>query len=80
MAINFGNGYPAMNGMNGMNGNMYSQKMMGSVPLSFLNKYGCEDCFRDKPYVYEFPKPYIQIAEDSKRISFWQRIINKIMS
>ena len=49
MAINFGNGYPAMNGMNAMNGNMYSQKMMGSVPLYFENKYGCEDCFRDKP-------------------------------
>ena len=79
MAMNIGGGYSMMGGMNSMTGSN-SMGASGNVFQSFQSKYGCEDCFRKQPYPYEFPKPYIEIAESAKRPSFWQRLLIKITS
>lgn len=79
MVMNIGNSYSMMGGMNPMmNGSFMG--MSGNTFQTFQSKYGCEDCFRKQPYPYEFPKPYIEIAESAKRPSFWERLLTKITS
>ena len=79
MVMNIGNSYSMMGGMNPMmNGSPMG--MSGNTLQTFQSKYGCEDCFRKQPYPYEFPKPYIEIAESAKRPSFWERLLTKITS
>lgn len=79
MTMNLGGGYPMVGGMNSMMTNNYSTPIMGSVPQSYLSRYGCEDCFRKEPYPYEFPKPYMPVAKDSFKPSLWQRLIHKFL-
>ena len=79
MVMNIGNSYSMMGGMNPMmNGSPMG--MSGNAFQTFQSKYGCEDCFRKQPYPYEFPKPYIEIAESTKRPSLWERLLTKITS
>ena len=79
MVMNIGNSYSMMGGMNPMM-NWSPMGMSGNTFQTFQSKYGCEDCFRKQPYPYEFPKPYIEIAESTKRPSFWERLLTKITS
>ena len=79
MVMNIGNSYSMMGGMNPMM-NVSSMGVSGNTFQTFQSKYGCEDCFRKQPYPYEFPKPYIEIAESAKRPSFWERLLTKITS
>ena len=79
MVMNIGNSYSMIVGMNPMmNGSPMG--MSGNTFQTFQSKYGCENCFRKQPYPYEFPKPYIEIAESAKRPSFWERLLTKITS
>ena len=79
MAMNIGGGYSMM-GISPMAGGSTMNGISGNAFQSFHSRYGCEDCFRKQPYPYEFPKPYIEIAESTKRPSFWERLLTKITS
>jgi len=82
MTMNIGSGYPVMSGMYGMSGMTGSGGMSGSSSnfLYFKSKYGCEDCFRDRPYFYQIPKPVMPRPIKYANPNFWQRLLNKILA
>ena len=77
MAVNFGDGFSGMSGMNtmGMGGGMSGS---GNVFQYYQSKYGCEDCFRKSPYIQEFPKPFIPEPKNSLNPSWWQRFLHNV--
>ena len=71
MTLGIGSSYGMIGGMNPMMGG-------GNVPQYFTQKYGCADCFRNKPYVAEFPKPMVSIKNPIKSSSFFRKLFNGI--
>ena len=69
MTLGIGSGY-GMSMIGGMNSTMGT----ANVPQYFKQKYGCEDCFRARPYLQEYPKPLVPLAKESMETSFWQRL------
>ena len=85
MTMNIGGGFssPMMNGMNSM-GAMGTMGMSGMGSGNqfqyFKSKYGCEDCFRNQPYDYSFPKPRLHQPQISHKPNFLQRFLNNLMA
>lgn len=80
MTFGLGNGFgnPMLGGMNSMMGMNFTSGS-GNVHQYYLQKYGCEDCFRKTPYQQPFPKPIMPVAREENNLSFFSRIIKKIM-
>ena len=72
MVMNYNSSF--MGGMNYGAGNGYAQNRINNsqipaenVHLQFKAKYGTEDCFKQTPYIQEYPKPYIPLSQNAKR-------------
>lgn len=90
MTFGLGNGYgmpmvggmnPIMNNMSPMPLNAGMSNFMGgniNMPQYFKEKYGCADCFRERPYLQEYPKPITPIINSVESKSLFARIFMKM--
>lgn len=74
MSINFGSGFGMMGGMSMMN-NMNGSE---NVHHRLTQKYGCEDCFRDRPYYMSYAMPVMAQPPEAAKPSFFRQVCNRV--
>ena len=68
--------YGSMPQMNQMYGNT---KQTGSVFMGLQQRYGCPDCFQDRPYFVQYPVPVQQVPVEVVKPSLLSRIVSTFL-
>jgi len=79
MTMNIGGSYSMMGGMSGISMQGTSGAGgSGNMFQYYLNKYGCEDCFKKSPYPQEYPKPFTPEPKGALKPSLTRRFLNNV--